>query len=77
MKLFSSKSVARLEKKVASALGIVTKTIEKLEKVNAEHEILKAEIGDEIARLTTMHINLHASVKQNDNVIKNFKKLLN
>ena len=71
-----AKKIAGLEKKIGSALGIITDTIDTLEKTNVEFDKVRQELEDEMEVARGHHMNVLNQMAQNKKVAENFKKLL-
>jgi hypothetical protein len=65
-----------LQRAVASAINVVTKTIRELEKANAQYQSLREDLEVEIVTAQELHSEVGAKIKANNKLISNFKSLL-
>ena len=72
----SAFKINRLEKKVGKALGVVTRTIESIEKTNEKYDKVRQALEDEITVAREHHMGVLQAMGQNKKVIENFKNLL-
>lgn len=70
------RKIKKLNKKVQSAVGIITNTIKKLETSNTELHSIYKEIDEEIDELKMQKVEVKYSIDDNTKVITNLKKLL-
>lgn len=77
MSIFSKAlKIKMLEKKVGNALGVVTSTIDSIEKTNAEYDKVRQELEDEMTIAREHHMGVLSAMAQNKKVVQNFKNLL-
>lgn len=71
-----TKQLKGLEKKISSALGIVTKTIEEIEATNQAYDVVREELETEMEIARMHHMEVLDAMSKNRKVAENFKNLL-